>query len=282
MSGVEIMEILGFVPQNARRLLSGTWIGKYFIRKRITDRYLQQLRVLARAWWTQETELSNFYYALEDSNLRDLSSILSVVLNVSTNEIESYIAEIESDLTLREHFRKFLSGNNMGDSKAEYARRVGWYVIARSTKPTLIVESGVSDGLGSCVLGLALMNNTLEGKSGKYIGIDINPNSGKLYVRPYRDFGELIFSDSHEALSRIDSSIDLFICDSNHDTNYEYEEYLGVISKLSSKGIILGDNCHASPSLRNFSIENGRNFIFFRENPKDHWYPGAGIGISYN
>jgi len=272
----------GLVPQHARFLLRRTWLGKYFIRKRITDRYLKQLRVLARAWRTQETEISNFYYALEDSNVRDLSSILSVVLNVSINEIEGYIAEIQSDLALREHFRKFLSENNMGDSKAEYARRVGWYVIARSTKPTLIVESGVSDGIGSCVLSLALMNNKSEGKSGKYIGIDINPNSGKLYARPYRDFGELIFSDSHEALSGIEPSIDLFICDSNHDTNYEYEEYIKVISKLSPKGIILGDNSHASPSLRNFSIKYGRNYIFFKENPKHHWYPGAGIGISYN
>ena len=276
------MKMNDLVPFRLRRLLSRTWIGKYFIRKRITDRYLLQSGILGRAWRTQETELSNFYYALEDSNIGDLSSTLSVVLGVSINEIEGYIAEIQSDVALRAHFRNFLAENKMGDSKAEYARRIGWYAIARSTKPKLIVESGVSDGLGSCILSLALMNNASEGKSGRYIGIDINSNSGKLYARPYRDFGELIFSDSHDALSMIDSSIDLFICDSNHDKNYEYEEYVRIISKLSLNGIILGDNSHASTSLRNFSVERGRKFIFFQEKPKDHWYPGGGIGISYN
>ena len=30
-----------------------------------------------------------------------------------------------------------------------------------------------------------------------------------------------------------------------------------------------------------FSKENGRKFIFFKEQPLNHWYPGAGIGISF-
>jgi hypothetical protein len=28
-------------------------------------------------------------------------------------------------------------------------------------------------------------------------------------------------------------------------------------------------------------MKTGRNFVFFKEQPKAHWYPGAGIGISY-
>jgi hypothetical protein len=27
--------------------------------------------------------------------------------------------------------------------------------------------------------------------------------------------------------------------------------------------------------------ENGRRFLFFKEEPAQHWYPGAGIGFSY-
>ncbi len=30
-----------------------------------------------------------------------------------------------------------------------------------------------------------------------------------------------------------------------------------------------------------FTREIGRNFLFFREEPKSHWYPGAGIGIFF-
>jgi hypothetical protein len=30
-----------------------------------------------------------------------------------------------------------------------------------------------------------------------------------------------------------------------------------------------------------FSRKTGRHFLMFYEKPKNHWYPGAGIGISF-
>ena len=75
--------------------------------------------------------------------------------------------------------------------------------------------------------------------------------------------------------------MDVFINDSDHSGNYEYQKYLTIKNKISTKAIILGDNSHATDKLLKFSIENERNFILFREEPKDHWYPGAGIGISF-
>ena len=75
--------------------------------------------------------------------------------------------------------------------------------------------------------------------------------------------------------------IDLFINDSDHLASYEYQEYQTIKNKLSPKALILGDNSHVTNKLLKFSIENDRNFVLFREEPKDHWYPGAGIGISF-
>ena len=75
--------------------------------------------------------------------------------------------------------------------------------------------------------------------------------------------------------------IDLFINDSDHSASYEYREYQSIKNKLSPKALILGDNSHVTDELLKFSIENDRNFVLFREEPKDHWYPGAGIGISF-
>ena len=51
---------------------------------------------------------------------------------------------------------------------------------------------------------------------------------------------------------------------SKEDTNYTYD--------LTKQNL---------DELLKFSIEHGRNFVLFRERPKDHWYPGAGIGISF-
>ncbi len=275
------MKIRNFFLFFRRKISRGTWIGIYLVRRKITAKYLKKPSSQARTWHFQKTESSNFYYALENHNILYLCSLLSVVLEVPQSRIREYITELESDVALREHFKQFLLTRKLKHSRAEYARRVGWYAIVRVLKPKLVVETGVSDGLGSCILSLALSKNLGEGLTGTYIGIDNNPNSGRLYVSPYSTHGQIIFKDSHAALSAISSSIDLFISDSNHDPNYEFREYEIVVEKMSSSGIMIGDNSHVSPALNEISLLHHRKFLFFKEQPRDHWYPGGGIGISF-
>jgi hypothetical protein len=75
--------------------------------------------------------------------------------------------------------------------------------------------------------------------------------------------------------------VDLFINDSDHSAEYEAREYEAIAPLLSENAVILGDNAHVTDKLARFSREQGRNFLMFNERPKDHWYPGAGIGISF-
>ena len=84
-----------------------------------------------------------------------------------------------------------------------------------------------------------------------------------------------------ESLSNLNVKINLFINDSDHSAEYERNEYLTIIDKLNPNSIIVGDNSHSTDELLNFSLNNERNFALFNEKPKNHWYPGAGIGISF-
>jgi len=43
---------------------------------------------------------------------------------------------------------------------------------------------------------------------------------------------------------------------------------------------VLSDNSHATTELAKWSLRQGRRFMYFAEEPLDHWYPGAGIGVS--
>ena len=56
---------------------------------------------------------------------------------------------------------------------------------------------------------------------------------------------------------------------------------LGLIVIGGEGALIIGDNSHESDSLSRFASETGRCFVFFRETPKNHWYPGAGIGFAF-
>jgi hypothetical protein len=251
-------------------------------RKRALAYYSTNLREIER-WSSSKTEFSNYYYALEDSNLKDLSALLALIFDVDYEIVLKYFNEVQYDADLRSHIGKYFSQNsNLKDSNIEYARRVGWYAVARILKPKAIVETGVAQGMGSCILSLALLKNTQEGFEGRYFGTDINPNAGEMYSPPYSNFGEIIIGDSIQSLQKFDFPIDLFINDSNHDFDYEKNEYETIKKNLSPSSIILGDNSHVSDSLRDFSLAHKRDYVFFREVPRDHWYPGAGIGLSFS
>jgi len=104
---------------------------------------------------------------------------------------------------------------------------------------------------------------------------------GKLLDGKYKEDSEILYGDSIKSLEKFKFKIDLFINDSDHSGDYEYLEYKIILNKLSSNAIILGDNSHVTDKLSVFSKENKRKFIFFKEQPLEHWYPGAGIGISF-
>ena len=135
--------------------------------------------------------------------------------------------------------------------------------------------------MGSVILTEAIIKNKLEGHEGEYIGTDINANAGYLFDEIYSENGKILYGDSIESLKKLNAKIDLFINDSDHSAEYEKREYETILSKLHKDSVILGDNSHSTSELLNFSIKNNRNFVLFKERPKNHWYPGAGIGISY-
>jgi predicted O-methyltransferase YrrM len=169
---------------------------------------------------------------------------------------------------------------HISDRRCSFGRRLGWYALVRAHKPKVVVETGVDKGLGAVLLCAALEKNALDGYPGRYQGTDINPAAGFLLSPPYNAFGEILYGDSIESLRRI-PSIDLFINDSDHSSEYERREYEVIQPKLTERAIILGDNSHCTNELAEFSRNHKRVFLFFREEPADHWYPGAGIGITF-
>lgn len=211
--------------------------------------------------------------------------MIALVTKKEYSEIHRYIKEVESNEELKKHI--ILTTNNskenrFADKEVRFGRRVGWYAFARALKPKVIIETGVDKGLGSVLLCTAIEKNKEEGYNGNYYGTDINPKAGYLLAGKYKEFGQILYGDSITSLSNFKENIDLFINDSDHSTDYEYEEYQTIKSLLKEKTIILGDNSHCTNKLSQFSLENKRHFLFFKEKPSNHWYSGGGIGISFS
>lgn len=235
-------------------------------------------------WLDESNERTNFTYDLTDINLRYLALTISAVTGVPFDEIEAYIHEARNDRELVDHVARAVSASPLrseADTRVFWGRRLGWYAFVRTLKPKVVVETGVDKGHGSVLLCAALLRNRSEGSPGRYFGTDINPRAGYLLGGKYRETGAILYGDSIASLKGLDAVIDLFINDSDHSEEYEKREYATIRGKLAKNAVILGDNSHATDALARFSIENNRKFVFFKEVPRDHWYPGAGIGISY-
>jgi len=223
-------------------------------------------------------EIHNFTYDLTDRNLWYLADTIACALDKPREEIERYIEEAKTD---REINAAALALTPHVQVASPFGRRLGWYAVARALKPRTIVETGVDRGHGSLILCAALLRNAAEGYPGRYFGTDLRREAGQLLAGKYAGVGKILYGDSIESLERHIESVDLFINDSDHSDDYEYREYLAIRPKLTARAIILGDNAHVTDKLARFSRETGRKFLFFREEPKDHWYPGAGLGISF-
>lgn len=264
----------------AKILKSECW--RIYRRTKIAYRYLQSPLVGMLKWIPLKTEEDNFYYGLQNSNLLTLASTLSIATNTSREKISGYLDEILNDIELQNYIKEFFKNDPlMRDSTYGWGRRIGWYAAVRAMRPRLVVETGVHHGIGACVIAAALQRNTAEGNRGSYLGTDYNANAGKLFTERYSSLGKIVYGDSIESLRRIPDEIDLFINDSDHSESYEASEYEAIKFKLSDSAIIFGDNSHVTSALQDFSIQTGRNFLFFKEVPLDHWYPGGGIGISF-
>ena len=235
-------------------------------------------------WLFRSKEITNFTYDLEETNKRYLASLIADIMNTTVNSVMAYIEEIEQDEDLKRCIIDAKARSNlsfMADTDVHFGRRIGWYAFARLLKPRVVVETGVDKGLGACVLTAALKRNREDGFEGQYFGTDINPEAGYLLSGDYANYGKILYGDSIESLRKLDGPIDLFINDSDHSDSYEAKEYEVIANKLSKYAIVLGDNSHCTDKLLNFSLSVKRHFVFFKEQPVDQWYPGAGIGISF-
>lgn len=271
-----------------KHLLKTTALGRVLL---IPYRFQFGLRYLTPLFWQLvrlsfvSREIDNITYHLTSLNIQYLIAFVSTITRRPVSEIRGYVEEVLNDQAMLDHIRNQIISapeRYIADPEARYGRRIGWYAFVRALKPKIVVETGTNKGLGTCIIAAALLRNSQEGHPGYLYSTDIDPAAGYLFKKPYADYGEVLYGDSIASLNKMTVTIDLFINDSDHSQDYEMREYEAVKSKLSTTAMIIGDNAHCSEKLWEFSQRTNRKFIFFQEAPLQHWYPGAGMGVSYH
>jgi predicted O-methyltransferase YrrM len=189
------------------------------------------------------------------------------------------MSELEHDDALLGHLRERLASNprrGVNAREPHWGRRLGWYAIVRATRPETVVETGTALGLGSCVLAAALLRNG----SGRLTTIDIEPETGYLIGGQWASVTDRRVGSSVEILADV-GPVDLFLHDSWHTYEFEASEFAAVEPHLSQDAVVLSDNSHDSAALPDWAERTGRRYLFFKEQPRDHWWPGDGIGVAW-
>jgi predicted O-methyltransferase YrrM len=239
---------------------------------------------LAFRWTFSSKEHYNHTYHLTELNQRYLDAYVAVVSGHELASIERYSRELNRDDELRrvliQQTRASRERNNC-DEEPRYGRRIGWYALVRATKPKIVVETGVDRGLGTAVIAAALKRNSEEGFPGLVYATDIVPTCGHLLVEPYKAHCRLLIGDSVESLKGFKQPVDIFLHDSDHRPEYEWAEFLAIESRLHPGSLVLSDNSQQTSKLLEFSERTGKSFLYFQDAPKDHWWPGDGIGSAF-
>jgi len=245
----------------------------------IVARYDAHLIGRSVDWLLRGRETTNFTYDLNSLNRDQLCWFISAVTGAEIGQVRTWMQELEDDSHLAEHLTRRLSSNprrRICATEPHWARRSGWYAIVRAAQPDHVVETGTHLGLGSCVIAAALLRNG----RGRLTTIDIDPEAGYLIGEPWASVIDRRVGDSTGMLGAL-RDVDMFLHDSLHTYDYETRELTAVEPNLHSDAIILSDNAHESRALSDWAERSGRHYLFFKEQPLGHWWPGDGIGAAW-
>lgn len=230
-------------------------------------------------WLVHDRETTNFTYELDALNRDQLAWFVSAVSGAGIAHVRAWIRELEQDDQLSAHVTKGLSTNprrRISASEPRWARRFGWYALIRAAQPDHVVETGTHLGLGSCAIAAALLRNG----HGRLTTIDVDPQAGYLIGDKWATVVDRRTGSSVELLAEL-TDVDMFLHDSLHTYDYETAELAAVEPNLSDDAIVLSDNAHESSALSDWSERTGRHYLFFKEQPAGHWWPGDGIGAAW-
>ncbi len=222
-----------------------------------------------------DPEPHNFTYDI--ANEPDLVDWVATVASRDRSTAEAYVREPGHDVTLQQRLRQATSGHWLWTKSAPaFGKRLGWYALARTVRPQLIIETGAHDGLGSLLLLRALERNLEDGSGGRLVSFDVNPNAGWLVGR--HPLWDLRIQSSREGLPQVladSDGVGMFIYDGWHSYDSELWELAATAGHLTPDGVLLSDDAQVTHALADLCRQSGLAYFEFQERPADHFYPGS-------
>src|SRR5688500_17664721 len=180
-------------PRRWRALRRATNRLRWLLKLRLLRQYgfpigSRPVRALRYALWDPEVES----YSYDVANTDELASFLAPILGVESHDVTRWTDEARTDpvLTRDRGFRW------SSKRRQPLGNRTLWYPVIRATKPRLVVEAGVHEGLGWEMILVAIKRNAAEGHPGKLISFDIFKDTGWLVAPELRADWEFVLEST--------------------------------------------------------------------------------------
>ncbi len=259
---------LGIDPRYLRRV---RWLHKAAVLRRDHAPLRRNLRYVLL-----DPETDNFTYEL--ANEQELAEWVANVTGCEPGLASEYIGESHADERLAAWLRAATDGRWLWTKREpSFGKRLGWYALARVLRPTLIIETGVHDGLGSMILLRALERN---GSRGRLVSFDINPTAGWLVGA--HPLWELRIESSCEGLPEVlarPGAPGMFVYDGLHSYDAELWDLEAVQQRLSPGGVLVSDDAH-NGAMAAVCERHGLTYAEVAERPKGHFYPGSRLAAA--
>jgi methyltransferase family protein len=262
----------------ARALSRLRWLAKYRLMRRAGERLRDHpRRNLAYVLWDPELESHTYDVA----NLDELADFLASELGVEHERALGYLREPESDPVFNEEWRRRMRFRFDVKHRAQLANRLIWWGLVRCLRPRLVVECGIFNGVGSLVLLRALERNRAEGSPGELISIDSDPTMGWAVPSQLEEHWTTVEGFTSDVLEGAIAGREVGML--IHDTPHTYEnqvlEFSAALRHPAERLVLIDSSGGQTPALEEICEREGGRYRYFRELPKDHFYPGNGSGI---
>lgn len=261
----------------ARRMSRLRWLTK----RKILAKYGCSLReepgiYLRYLLWDPEVESYSYDIANDD----ELCAFSAAHFGITADQARAYLAEARTDPELTTRLSERTRWRFDAKTKLPIGNRLLWYVAARATKPKLVVETGIYEGLGSLVLLRALEHNAAEGVDGRLVSLDFDPLCGflvredpKLTARWTKVIGM-----SSELLPDVVAGepIGLLLQDTPHTEENQRHEFGVALRQAADPLVLIEGSGGYCPTMGQLAEQLGVELLHFREQPKDHFWRAPG------
>jgi hypothetical protein len=261
----------------AHRLSRVRWVTKYRLMRDLNADVGVRRKL---AYVLLDPEIESFSFELENES--EIITALAAALGYPKEELAGYAFETHTDPELNERLSKHVRWRGDVKRRLPIGGRLVWYVIARATKPQVVVETGIYLGLGSLVMLRALERNAQEGSPGELLSFDTSISAGSVVREQARGDWQQFAGSTHDLLlgALKDRRVGMLVQDTPHTEDNQRFEFGAALAHAAPYLVLIDCSLGHARLLEAICHERGGGFHRIPLRSREHIFPGGEMGFA--